>query len=62
MERSKRNREKLEYWILKEWKTETLFGMVNEMMISDAKRGENYGSKIRITYIWNSYLYENEIR
>ena len=32
------------------------------MMISDAKRGENYGSKVSRTYIWNSYLYENEIR
>lgn len=35
---------------------------VFEMMISDAKRGENYGNKIRRTYIWDSYLYENGIR
>lgn len=37
---------------------ENILNRDNETMISDAKRGENYGSKIRRTYIWNSYLYE----
>lgn len=33
-ERSERNRERVEYQILKEWETETLFGMVNETIVS----------------------------
>ena len=43
MERSKRNRERVEYQILKEWETETLFGMVNDIKFYEGSVNKLYG-------------------